>query len=718
MPAAASTLPEGPAEDGAEPDGMVSGPALLGRVPRDTVRSFPHTKRVGSYLIGRMINKGAFAKVMEGLHIGSGEKVAVKVIDKKKAKQDSYVLKNMKREPRIHQMVQHPHVAQLYETLETENSYYMAMELCAGGDLMDRICERKRLDEREARRYTRQILCAVEHLHRHGIVHRDLKIENFLLDENNNIKIVDFGLSNTVKAEALALELLNTQCGSPAYAAPELLAHRKYGHKVDVWSVGVSTFAMLTGTLPFTVEPFNIKQLHQKMVNGDIGTFPTDISKGAVQFVLTLLEPDPDKRPSVTEAMQERWLQAGYGRRPLNAALYKNRLQPDELNPTVLNYMTECLGYSLSDVMHTLVNNRPSAIMATYCLLVKKLARCQKGGKSKKDAPSEKNKQSCRSRRAEQSRSSESLSQNPRKRTNNSAKEDSESHESGGPLLPLLCPSGGAIADNEIAITLENKESFLPEVSPFAEKELVCQRSPQAFVQEANVSRPREASPCNALASDDLERDVSCGVKPQRTREPSQDHPADPANWHAEDKLEKLQSSYLDKGTSAKTYQENKAHNQSMAHQETRFRDILQAADEKIPTVPWRCTSTAESPQTAPLPKLRHTALGDGITRKLTWVGVARHGHGGSPFLLNGTRPPAFPSSRQQTLIIKSLRHSKERGRSLAGPEVAGGGCVTTKRNAVQLKNPHRRADLNLPVLAPPFQVKPDKKPELLRMDF
>lgn len=98
--------------------------------------------------------------------------VAIKVIDKKKAKQDSYVLKNMKREPRIHQMVQHPHVAQLYETLETENSYYMAMELCAGGDLMDRICERKRLDEREARRYTRQILCGVEHLHRHGIVHR------------------------------------------------------------------------------------------------------------------------------------------------------------------------------------------------------------------------------------------------------------------------------------------------------------------------------------------------------------------------------------------------------------------------------------------------------------------------------------------------------------------------------------------------------------------
>uniref|UniRef100_A0A3B5LJH2 non-specific serine/threonine protein kinase n=1 Tax=Xiphophorus couchianus TaxID=32473 RepID=A0A3B5LJH2_9TELE len=119
----------------------------------------------------------------------------------------------------------------------------MAMELCAGGDLMDRICDRRRLGEREVRRYTRQILSAVEHLHKHGIVHRDLKIENFLLDEHNNIKIVDFGLSNTLKPDSLSLELLNTQCGSPAYAAPELLAHKKYGSKVDVWSIPSAVMA-------------------------------------------------------------------------------------------------------------------------------------------------------------------------------------------------------------------------------------------------------------------------------------------------------------------------------------------------------------------------------------------------------------------------------------------------------------------------------------------
>ncbi|XP_009989945.1 PREDICTED: hormonally up-regulated neu tumor-associated kinase-like, partial [Tauraco erythrolophus] len=356
-------------------------PACFNKMPQETGKTFPHSKQVGNYLVGKMINKGSFAKVMEGLHIPTGEKVAIKVIDKRKAKQDSYVLKNMKREPRIHQMIKHPNVVQLYETLETDNSYYMVMELCLGGDLLDRICEKKRLAEREVKRYTRQILSAVEHLHCQGIVHRDLKIENFLLDGNDNIKIVDFGLSNTAKFESLSQELLHTQCGSPAYAAPELLAHRKYGPKVDVWSIGVSTFAMLTGTLPFTVEPLNIKQLHQKMLIGEINPIPSDISPGAVHFVLSLLEPDPAKRPGVKEAIKDKWLNKGFTRKILNAAACENRLCPSELNPVVLNYMTEMMEFSLSDVIDILINNRPSSAMASYCLLLKKLLRYQKDHK-------------------------------------------------------------------------------------------------------------------------------------------------------------------------------------------------------------------------------------------------------------------------------------------------------------------------------------------------
>ncbi|XP_035278917.1 hormonally up-regulated neu tumor-associated kinase [Anguilla anguilla] len=756
MPAAVKAALEGIIGDAAEPDRIIPEwdhperergvPACLAKVPRDVVKNFPHTKRVGNYLVGKMINKGSFAKVMEGLHISTGEKVAIKVIDKKKARQDSYVLKNMKREPRVHQMVRHPNVVQLLETLETENSYYMAVELCLGGDLMDRICDRKRLDEREVRRYTRQILSAVEHLHRHGVVHRDLKIENFLLDEYNNIKIVDFGLSNTLKAESLAQDLLSTQCGSPAYAAPELLAHKKYGPKVDVWSVGVSMFAMLTGTLPFTVEPFNIKQLHQKMVSGEISNIPADISKAAVQFMLSLLEPDPAKRPSVKEAMEERWLNEGYAKKPLNSVSYRNRLQPEELNSAVLNYMSESLGYGLSDAVHTLVNNRPSSIMATYCLLVKKLARNQKGLKAIKkvgssewnlpsktwtdrkektpqkvlpqEAAAEKStKKSSRSLRAQCHDDDEA--QDDRKKAGETAKENLTAAEPNETSLPSPSRSADAITDDQIAITLENKEGFFPEVSTFAEREIVHLSPPKTSCREASCSKLCESAPCDVPANGDP-------GQPPKPHEPrpalSENRPADGGSRrHADDKLDKLQAFYSDKGVSPRIHQENRAHCRSPAgQQEARFKDILKAMDEKAPALTWRCPekdgrhfATIDAMQTtsSPLPRLRHAAPKEGVARGVTWMGVTRHSTGGSPFLVNGSRPPAFPAARQQTLVIKSLRHSKERGRVV-------GGNGTAKRNSVQLRGSRRAADLNLPLLSPAFQPKADRKPELFRMDF
>ncbi|XP_043542744.1 hormonally up-regulated neu tumor-associated kinase homolog A-like, partial [Chiloscyllium plagiosum] len=252
-------------------------PLPVARVSREAIRNFHHTKRVGSYLIGRKLGEGSFAKVREGLHVLTGEKVAVKVIDKKKAKKDSYVTKNLRREGQIHQMIRHPNITQLLDILETENSYYLVMELCTGGNLMHKIYDRKILEEAEVCRYIKQLTLAVEHLHRAGVVHRDLKIENLLLDEKNNIKLIDFGLSNCAGILGYS-DPFSTQCGSPAYAAPELLARKKYGPKVDIWSIGVNAYAMLTGTLPFTVEPFSLRALHQKMVDKDLNPLPPHLS--------------------------------------------------------------------------------------------------------------------------------------------------------------------------------------------------------------------------------------------------------------------------------------------------------------------------------------------------------------------------------------------------------------------------------------------------------
>ncbi|KAK2885455.1 hypothetical protein QQF64_021179 [Cirrhinus molitorella] len=738
MPAALKSSLDGSMTDSGELEQAAT--PCLGKVPRDLLQNFPHTKRVGSYLVGKMINKGSFAKVMLGMHISTGEKVAIKVIDKKKARQDSYVLKNMKREPRIHQLIRHPNIVLLLETLETENCYYMAMELCGGGDLMDRICERKRLEEREVRRYTRQILSAVEHLHRHGIVHRDLKIENFLLDEHNNIKIVDFGLSNTLKADSLSLELLNTQCGSPAYAAPELLAHRKYGPKVDVWSVGVSMFAMLTGTLPFTVEPFNIKQLHQKMVNGEISPIPSDISKASVQFVLSLLEPEPAKRPTIKAAMEDKWLNEGYAKRPLHIVSHKNRLRPEDLNTAVLNYMTESLGYGLSDIIHTVISNKPSTILACYHLLLKKLTRHQKVVRTmKREEISEWNLLNKGLSRGRSNASAKSQQQSPQSDTANerssrqaskiqqSQSQDRDAQSGTKRTAETIRPKQPSLVDradspsslpvdtaNEIAILVETHDGLIPKVLTFGEKEMLCVSPPKCSCREGSSTKLCDSAPCDATVTIDTSRDsqtMKTSIKPHDLRPIYSDkYQVLEYEHQPDDKLEKLQTFYSEKGASPRTGQ--------------RFKDLLLAIEEKTHNA--RHLSAMETTtQTSPLPRLRHTGtLKEATPRKVTWVGLTRHatpGTGSSPFLVNGSKPPLFPSQRQQALVIKNLRHAKEKRNTGTG----GGGGIgipsnTAKRNSVQLRTAIQRrvTDLNLPMLPSALQNKSDKKTEILRMDF
>uniref|UniRef100_A0A3B3QJR9 non-specific serine/threonine protein kinase n=1 Tax=Paramormyrops kingsleyae TaxID=1676925 RepID=A0A3B3QJR9_9TELE len=348
--------------------------SLSGSQSGDVLRNFYHTKRVGNYLIGRKLGEGSFAKVREGLHALTGEKVAVKVIDKRKAKKDSYVTKNLRREGQIQQMIRHPNITQLLDVLETENSYYLVMELCPGGNLMNRIYEKKRLEEKEAQKYVRQLVMAVEHLHRAGVVHRDLKIENLLLDENSNIKLIDFGLSNCAGILGYS-DPFSTQCGSPAYAAPELLSRKKYGPKVDVWSIGVNMYAMLTGTLPFTVEPFNLRALHQKMVDKEMNPLPPQLSSAAVNLLKSLLEPDPSKRPNIHQVMSDSWLHLGS---PQSGTPYLNRIHIEEINHTVLMHMTEKMGYKHSEVLSAVLTNRACHTLAVYFLLNSKMQRLSK----------------------------------------------------------------------------------------------------------------------------------------------------------------------------------------------------------------------------------------------------------------------------------------------------------------------------------------------------
>ncbi|KAM5165179.1 hormonally up-regulated neu tumor-associated kinase homolog [Mantella aurantiaca] len=666
------------------------------RMSEDIVKNFPHTKRVGNYLVGRMINKGSFAKVMEGMHIPTGQKVAIKVIDKKKAKQDSYVLKNMKREPRIHQMIKHPNIVQLYETLETENSYYMVMELCEGGDLMDRICEKKKLEEKEVRKYARQIMSAVEHLHRHGIVHRDLKIENFLLDENGNIKIVDLGLSNTIKCEGLSQNLLNTQCGSPAYAAPELLANKKYGPKVDVWSIGVSIYAMLTGTLPFTVEPFNIKQLHQKMVNLEINPIPRGVSTGVIRFINTLLEPDPVKRPTVKEAMDNKWLYDGFLRKRLSSISYKNRLRPDELHSAVLSHMVSTMDIDLSKITYLVINNKPSPIMASYYLLLKKILKKPSKYWLFKNGEMDENYCSDDIR----------CTDNQNAIQFEEAPMQNENKEHQNTKSPLLYET---VQEDEIAIALDNQENVL-KASKFAGREMIYLEPPDSSRQQKLDASPR----LTPLSNKDLNQ---------------QEHHQENTIYFSEEK-----TSIQSKANQSAKFQAQPAFNPSVSHIEkamtmplNRQVDVVPPFSKQGPNL--RDENIAndcyqhqdgeghhlvifEASRQSTLPKLRHPVPRDTFAKRISWMTSSQHTKSGStPIVIHGTRPPLFPMSRQKTIMIKSLGHSKEK------PHLTMDN-IKVKRNMIQLTPAHKTTNLNLPLLLPSYQKRADRKKNVLKLEI
>jgi len=173
--------------------------------------------RIKNYQIGKVIGEGTFGKVRMGLHIPTDEKVAIKILEKKKMIEAADI-ERVAREIRILKKLKHPHVIQLYEILETKQQLFLITEYATKGELFNYIVSKRRLDEKEACRFLQEILSGTEYLHKVSVVHRDLKPENLLLDSNYSIKIIDFGLSNTYKRG----ENLKTACGSPCYAAPEV----------------------------------------------------------------------------------------------------------------------------------------------------------------------------------------------------------------------------------------------------------------------------------------------------------------------------------------------------------------------------------------------------------------------------------------------------------------------------------------------------------------
>lgn len=202
-------------------------------------------------------------------------------------------------------MGHHPNIIKLIDVIETSDSIYTVMEYCAGGELFDLVSSHGRLPEAEAKYFFRQIISAVRHLHSVGLAHRDLKLENILIDSKKVVKLADFGLSTSLMDGMI----LSTSCGSPHYAAPELLTKEELydGKAVDMWSCGVVLYATLIGAMPFdsnsTATLFKLirkgKYILPKNVNA--------LSIHAVDLIVRLLQVNPVKRLTITEAEAHPW---------------------------------------------------------------------------------------------------------------------------------------------------------------------------------------------------------------------------------------------------------------------------------------------------------------------------------------------------------------------------------------------------------------------------
>lgn len=259
-------------------------------------------KAVGHYLLGKAIGEGTFGRVKLGTHILTDETVAVKILEKARIA-DVADVERVARELHILKLVQHPHVIQLYEIIETPQQLYLIMEYCSCGELFDFIVSMGAVPEPQACRFFHQIIAGVERLHQLGVVHRDLKPENLLLDGNQDIKIVDFGLSNTFRKG----QLLQTACGSPCYAAPEMIAGQRYAPEAcDIWSCGVILFALVCGYLPF--EDPSTSVLYSQILSARY-ELPEFVSPSFCDLVGRILTTEPSKRYAVGQIRNHRWYQ-------------------------------------------------------------------------------------------------------------------------------------------------------------------------------------------------------------------------------------------------------------------------------------------------------------------------------------------------------------------------------------------------------------------------
>ena len=330
-------------------------------------------KQIGDYILGEEIGSGAFGKVLLGKHILTGEKVAIKILDKMILNQNPEDYELVKKEISILKLVKHKYIVQLYEILQTAQHIFIIMEYCEGKEILDYILTKNRLNELESLKYFQQLINCLFYLHSQNIAHRDIKIDNMLLDINKDLKLIDFGLSTKYSDD----DLLDQPCGTVVYAAPEVLEGKEYhGMLADVWSSGIVLYGMLAGYLPFSEK--NDEENKKLVIKGQI-TMPDFFSDKVKDLLKHMLDVNPMTRYTLQEIKDHPWFNT------VDCLLIPGIIIDYNIIPIDEKIIDICVTYNKdkNNVINSIKNNKYDSNSALYYLLIKKLQK--KGIKSISD---------------------------------------------------------------------------------------------------------------------------------------------------------------------------------------------------------------------------------------------------------------------------------------------------------------------------------------------
>ncbi|KAI9670367.1 MAG: hypothetical protein M1817_004410 [Caeruleum heppii] len=319
-------------------------------------------RNVGNYALGRLIGKGSFGKVYLATHkLTNGSKVVLK----SSKKDDS----NLAREIHHHRQFLHPHIARLYEVIVTEDLVWLVLEYCPGDELYNYLLRHGALTVAQVQKIFTQLVGAVAYVHNMSCVHRDLKLENILLDKLENVKLCDFGFTREYEGKA---SYLQTFCGTVCYSAPEMLKGEKYaGEKVDVWSLGVILYALLTGELPFDEDDEGATKL--KILSSE-PKYPDHLPVEAKALIALLLSKRPLLRPSLSDILAHPFLAEHAAQQQAILKLQQPPPFTTKLEKDTLERMRSA-GVDIDKVIESVLARRCDALAGWWALLIEKEAR-------------------------------------------------------------------------------------------------------------------------------------------------------------------------------------------------------------------------------------------------------------------------------------------------------------------------------------------------------